>query len=73
MTSTGQDAVPRCGRLVPRTGRPQPAAAGSGRGGTSFTANQRSGRQVDGASSSEAQVRFAKEAAQRGVADYVGW
>jgi geranyl diphosphate 2-C-methyltransferase len=45
---------------------------GSGRGGTSFMANQRFGCQVDGVSISEAQVAFANEQArQRGVADQV--
>jgi hypothetical protein len=74
MTSTGQDTAACFGRPVPRTAYQQPVAVGSGRGGTSFTANQRFGRQVDGVSISEAQVRFAKEqAAPRGVADYVGW
>lgn len=73
MTSTGQDTAPRCGRPVPRTAYQQPVAAGAGRGGTSFTANQRFGRQVDGVSISDARARFAKEAAQRGVAYYVGW
>ncbi|MGH3250965.1 MAG: geranyl diphosphate 2-C-methyltransferase [Trebonia sp.] len=44
--------------------------AGSGRGGTSFMANQRFGCQVDGISISEAQVQFANaQAIQRGVAD----
>jgi geranyl diphosphate 2-C-methyltransferase len=46
--------------------------AGSGRGGTSFMANQRYGCQVDGVSISEAQVQFANDqAVQRGVADQV--
>jgi geranyl diphosphate 2-C-methyltransferase len=46
--------------------------AGSGRGGTSFMANQRFGCRVDGVSISEAQVAFANEqAVQRGVADKV--
>jgi geranyl diphosphate 2-C-methyltransferase len=46
--------------------------AGSGRGGTSFMANQRFGCQVDGVSISEAQVGFANAQAQeRGVADQV--
>ncbi|MFI9511118.1 geranyl diphosphate 2-C-methyltransferase [Nocardia sp. NPDC052566] len=45
---------------------------GSGRGGTSFMANQRFGCQVDGVTISEYQVGFANEqAAQRGVADKV--
>jgi geranyl diphosphate 2-C-methyltransferase len=45
---------------------------GSGRGGTSFMANQRFGCQVDGVSISEAQVEFANAQAQeRGVADQV--
>lgn len=45
---------------------------GSGRGGTSFMANQRFGCQVDGVSISEAQVAFANAQAQeRGVADQV--
>ncbi|MGH3261698.1 MAG: SAM-dependent methyltransferase, partial [Trebonia sp.] len=45
---------------------------GSGRGGTSFMANQRFGCQVDGVSISEAQVEFANaQAAERGVADQV--
>jgi geranyl diphosphate 2-C-methyltransferase len=45
---------------------------GSGRGGTSFMANQRFGCQVDGVSISEAQVEFANaQADQRGVADQV--
>jgi geranyl diphosphate 2-C-methyltransferase len=44
--------------------------AGSGRGGTSFMANQRFGCEVDGISISEAQVQFANaQAIQRGVAD----
>jgi geranyl diphosphate 2-C-methyltransferase len=46
--------------------------AGSGRGGTSFMANQRFGCQVDGVSISEAQVEFASaQARQRGVSDQV--
>jgi geranyl diphosphate 2-C-methyltransferase len=46
--------------------------AGSGRGGTSFMANLRSGCEVDGVSISEAQVQFANDqAAKRGVADRV--
>jgi len=46
--------------------------AGSGRGGTSFLANQRLGCQVDGISISEYQVKFANtQAHQRGVADKV--
>jgi geranyl diphosphate 2-C-methyltransferase len=46
--------------------------AGSGRGGTSFMANQRFGCQVDGVTISEYQVGFANEQAeQRGVADRV--
>jgi geranyl diphosphate 2-C-methyltransferase len=46
--------------------------AGSGRGGTSFMANQRFGCQVDGVSISEYQVGFANDrAVQRGVADQV--
>ncbi|MBF6548055.1 geranyl diphosphate 2-C-methyltransferase [Nocardia brasiliensis] len=45
---------------------------GSGRGGTSFMANQRFGCAVDGVTISEYQVRFANEqAAARGVADKV--
>jgi geranyl diphosphate 2-C-methyltransferase len=45
---------------------------GSGRGGTSFMANQRFGCQVDGVTISEAQVEFANaQARQRGVADRV--
>lgn len=45
---------------------------GSGRGGTSFMANQRFGCQVDGVTISEAQVQFANaQAHQRGVADQV--
>jgi geranyl diphosphate 2-C-methyltransferase len=45
---------------------------GSGRGGTSFMANQRFGGQVDGVTISEAQVEFANaQARQRGVADQV--
>jgi geranyl diphosphate 2-C-methyltransferase len=45
---------------------------GSGRGGTSFMANQRFGAQVDGVTISEAQVEFANaQARQRGVADQV--
>jgi geranyl diphosphate 2-C-methyltransferase len=45
---------------------------GSGRGGTSFMANERFGCQVDGVSISEAQVEFANaQAQQRGVADQV--
>lgn len=46
--------------------------SGSGRGGTSFMANQRFGCAVDGVTISEYQVRFANEqAAARGVADKV--
>lgn len=46
--------------------------SGSGRGGTSFMANQRFGCHVDGISISEAQVQFANaQAIQRGVADRV--
>lgn len=46
--------------------------AGSGRGGTSFMANQRFGAQVDGVSISQTQVDFANaQAEQRGVADQV--
>ena len=46
--------------------------AGSGRGGTSFMAQQRFGCQVDGVSISESQVEFANDQArQRGVADQV--
>ncbi|MFG1797103.1 geranyl diphosphate 2-C-methyltransferase [Nocardia sp. NPDC049149] len=45
---------------------------GSGRGGTSFMANQRFGCRVDGVTISEYQVRFANEQAeQRGVTDKV--
>ncbi|RJO69303.1 methyltransferase domain-containing protein [Nocardia panacis] len=45
---------------------------GSGRGGTSFMANQRFGCRVDGVTISEYQVGFANEQAeQRGVADKV--
>ncbi|MFI6366969.1 geranyl diphosphate 2-C-methyltransferase [Nocardia sp. NPDC050630] len=45
---------------------------GSGRGGTSFMANQRFGCQVDGVTISEYQVGFANDqAAHRGVADKV--
>ncbi|MFX0574785.1 geranyl diphosphate 2-C-methyltransferase [Nocardia nepalensis] len=45
---------------------------GSGRGGTSFMANQRFGCQVDGVTISEYQVGFANDqAANRGVADRV--
>jgi geranyl diphosphate 2-C-methyltransferase len=45
---------------------------GSGRGGTSFMANQRFGCQVDGVTISEAQVEFANaQARQRGVAGRV--
>jgi geranyl diphosphate 2-C-methyltransferase len=45
---------------------------GSGRGGTSFMANQRSDCRVDGVSIAEAQVEFANaQARQRGVADRV--
>jgi geranyl diphosphate 2-C-methyltransferase len=45
---------------------------GSGRGGTSFMANQRYGCQVDGVSISQAQVDFANaQAVERGVADKV--
>jgi geranyl diphosphate 2-C-methyltransferase len=45
---------------------------GSGRGGTSFMANQRFGCNVDGVSISETQVEFAnKQAAERGVANRV--
>ncbi|GIG61842.1 methyltransferase [Longispora fulva] len=46
--------------------------AGSGRGGTSFMANQRFGCQVDGVSISQQQVDFANaQAAERGVGDQV--
>jgi geranyl diphosphate 2-C-methyltransferase len=46
--------------------------AGSGRGGTSFMANQRFGCQVDGVTISEYQVGFANDQAERrGVADQV--
>ncbi|MFI5782345.1 geranyl diphosphate 2-C-methyltransferase [Nocardia sp. NPDC051570] len=46
--------------------------AGSGRGGTSFMANQRFGCQVDGVTISEYQAGFATEqAAERGVTDRV--
>lgn len=46
--------------------------AGSGRGATSFMANQRFGCQVDGVTISEHQVRFAnQQAAERGVDDQV--
>lgn len=46
--------------------------AGSGRGGTSFLANQRFGCFVDGVSISQEQVKFAGgQAAERGVADRV--
>jgi geranyl diphosphate 2-C-methyltransferase len=46
--------------------------AGSGRGGTSFMANQRFGCQVDGVSISEAQVEFANnQARRRGVDGHV--
>ncbi|MEJ3747565.1 geranyl diphosphate 2-C-methyltransferase [Actinomycetes bacterium KLBMP 9797] len=46
--------------------------AGSGRGGTSFMANQRFGCRADGVSISEYQVGFAnQQAAERGVADRV--
>jgi geranyl diphosphate 2-C-methyltransferase len=46
--------------------------AGSGRGGTSFMANQRFGCQIDGVSISESQVRFANDQArQRNVAGRV--
>jgi geranyl diphosphate 2-C-methyltransferase len=45
---------------------------GSGRGGTSFMANNRFGCQVDGVTISEEQVRFANDqAAERGIADKV--
>ncbi|MEV0252490.1 geranyl diphosphate 2-C-methyltransferase [Nocardia sp. NPDC050712] len=45
---------------------------GSGRGGTSFMANQRFGCQVDGVTISQYQVDFANaQAAERGVADKV--
>ncbi|MEJ2854135.1 MULTISPECIES: geranyl diphosphate 2-C-methyltransferase [unclassified Saccharothrix] len=45
---------------------------GSGRGGTSFMANQRFGARVDGVSISEAQVEFANDQARkRGVDDQV--
>ena len=45
---------------------------GSGRGGTSFMANQRFGCQVDGVTISEAQVEFANaQALERGVSDRV--
>lgn len=48
--------------------------AGSGRGGTSFMANQRFGCQVDGVSISEYQVGFANDQArQRGVTDRVAF
>ncbi|NUR90354.1 MAG: methyltransferase domain-containing protein [Nonomuraea sp.] len=46
--------------------------SGSGRGGTSFMANQRFGCRVDGISISQKQVDFSNEqAARRGVADQV--
>lgn len=46
--------------------------AGSGRGGTSFMANQRFGCRVDGVSISQSQVDFANDQAERrGVADRV--
>ncbi|WP_117212705.1 geranyl diphosphate 2-C-methyltransferase [Allorhizocola rhizosphaerae] len=46
--------------------------AGSGRGGTSFMANQRFGSFVDGVSISESQVAFANgQAMERGVSDRV--
>lgn len=46
--------------------------AGSGRGGTSFMANQRFGCRVDGVSISEYQVEFATEQAQaKGIGDRV--
>ena len=46
--------------------------AGSGRGGTSFMANQRFGCSVDGVTISQTQAEFANgQAAQRGVADKV--
>jgi geranyl diphosphate 2-C-methyltransferase len=46
--------------------------AGSGRGGTSFMANQRFGCSVDGVSISEEQVAFAnRQAEERGVTDRV--
>jgi geranyl diphosphate 2-C-methyltransferase len=46
--------------------------AGSGRGGTSFTANGRFGCRVDGVSISESQVAFASnQAKERGVDDAV--
>jgi geranyl diphosphate 2-C-methyltransferase len=46
--------------------------AGSGRGGTSFMANQRFGCTVDGVSISEEQVAFAnRQSEERGVADRV--
>ncbi|MFG2000341.1 geranyl diphosphate 2-C-methyltransferase [Spirillospora sp. NPDC048911] len=55
--------IPAAGRLMD---------AGSGRGGTSFMANQRFGCQVTGVSISEEQVAFANEqAGARGVADKV--
>jgi geranyl diphosphate 2-C-methyltransferase len=55
---------------IPATGRL--LDAGSGRGGTSFMANQRFGCRVDGISISEEQVRFANaQAAERGVTDSV--
>jgi geranyl diphosphate 2-C-methyltransferase len=48
--------------------------AGSGRGGTSFLANQRFGCRVDGVSISEYQVGFANDqATQRGVTDQVSF
>ena len=46
--------------------------AGSGRGGSSFMANQRFGCQVDGVTISESQVEFANDQAEQwGVADRV--
>jgi geranyl diphosphate 2-C-methyltransferase len=46
--------------------------AGSGRGGTSFMANQRFGCQIDGVTISEYQVEFANnQARERGVAEQV--
>ncbi|SDI08749.1 geranyl diphosphate 2-C-methyltransferase [Actinokineospora alba] len=55
---------------IPRTGRLMDG--GSGRGGTSFMANQRFGCQVDGVTISESQVEFANnQARERGVADQV--
>ncbi|WP_200836953.1 geranyl diphosphate 2-C-methyltransferase [Streptomyces sp. WAC05374] len=58
--------------LGPVTAQDRLLDAGSGRGGTSFMANQRFGCHVDGVSISEYQVGFANtQAEERGVSDRV--